>query len=88
MYSNEIRAEVLPWTQAPPIEMFGHLAILVCNRDTRTRRLWVHPHVEYDHARLAADANALLDAFENGDLDDKWEDAGDGSFARFLPYEP
>lgn len=81
-----VRATVLEWDQAPPIDSpMATLALLVCNAETGQAKLYVNTGVGYDLRGVAAEANALIDAFRAGDRDDKWEDCEDGSFARFLP---
>lgn len=89
MSDVEIRAAVVPWAQAPSVNSpFAASALLVCNAETRVRRLYVNTSDGYDHTRLAVVANALIDEFSDGNLDDQWQDCGDGSFARFLPRDP
>lgn len=88
MSHNEIQATVIPWEHAPAISSpFAASALLVCHTETEARRLYVNTTDGYDHAHLAGVANALIEEFSAGNLDDQWQDCGDGSFARFIPSD-
>lgn len=81
---DDVRATVRPWSERPPAPIPGTVcAALVCHR-TKGASLYVNDSTNCDHAHLAKDANALIDAFDRDELDPGWGDLGNGYFGTFI----
>lgn len=81
---DDVKADVLPWAERPQTPTPGAVcAALVCHRENGAS-LYVNESIDCDHAHLAKDANALIAAFERGELDPGWGDLGDGHVGTFI----
>lgn len=81
---NDVRATVRPWNERPPAPTPGTVcASLICHQQ-KGATLYVNHGANCDHAHLAKDANALIDAFNRGEIDPGWGNLGGGHFGTFI----
>lgn len=81
---NDVNATLMPWNHIRASDLPAETcAVLVCNAAARAR-LYVNDTIACDHAHLAKDANALIAAFERGEIDGGWGDHGDGNFGTVI----
>ncbi|WP_132866568.1 hypothetical protein [Mycobacteroides abscessus] len=81
---DDVRANVRPWSDRPKVPTPGSVcAALVCHREVGAS-LYVNDGIDCDHVHLAEDANALIAAFERGEIDPGWGDLGGGYVGTFI----